>query len=143
LEPLDLTTGERETLQGWARRRKTEQAMAQRARIVLRCAAGESNGDVARAVGCSRQMVGKWRARLLQDGIEGLADGGRSGRPRMVTDGQVSEVIAKTLEQTPPDATQWSTRSMAQATGLSQSTVSRIWRAFALSPQRRPVQAQP
>lgn len=136
LEPLDLTTGERETLQGWARRRKTEQAMAQRARIVLRCAAGESNGDVALAVGCSRQMVGKWRARFLQDGIEGLADGGRSGRPRMVTDGQVSEVIAKTLEQTPPDATHWSTRSMAQATGLSQSTVSRIWRAFALSPHR-------
>jgi transposase len=136
LAPLELTASEQEVLRALARRRKAEQAMALRARIILRCAAGESNSDVALALGCSREMVGKWRSRFVRDGVEGLTDGRRSGRPRMVTDGQVSEVVAKTLEELPAGATHWSTRSMAQATGLSQSTVSRIWRAFALAPHR-------
>jgi transposase len=133
---VELTESEAETLRGWARRRKTEQALALRARIVLACAQGGTNSAVAELLGTSRETVGKWRARFVRDGLDGLVDGRRSGRPRMVTDEQVSEVIAKTLEQVPAGATHWSTRSMARATGMSQSSISRIWRAFGLSPHK-------
>ena len=136
LPAIVLTDAEAETLRAWARRRKTEQALALRARIVLACAKGQSNSAVAEMLGVSREMVGKWRQRFVEDGVEGLQDGHRSGRPRMVSDDQVSEVIARTLEQMPAGATHWSTRSMAASTGLSQSTVSRIWRAFGLAPHR-------
>lgn len=100
------------------------------------CAAGASNKDVAAEVGSTPHAVGRWRAQFVERRIAGLGDMPRSGGPRTVTDEQVAELVAKTLERTPRDATHWSTRSMAEETGLSQSTVSRIWRAFGLMPHR-------
>jgi transposase len=136
IAPLTLTPFEQATLDQWARRRKTSQALALRARIILRCAAGLSNQAVAAELGVSRPMVGKWRQRFLTDRLQGLGDAPRSGAPRRITDEQVEAVITKTLEETPPDATHWSTRSMARTLGLSQTAVSRIWRAFGLQPHR-------
>jgi len=134
--PLILTAEERTTLEAWARRRKTSQALALRARIILRCAEGVSNQAVAAELGVSRPMVGKWRQRFVTERLRGLGDAPRSGAPRRITDDQVEAVIRKTLEETPPDATHWSTRSMARTLGLSQTAVSRIWRAFGLQPHR-------
>jgi transposase len=135
LEPIVLTDDERRVLEGWARRRKTAQALALRSRIVLACAAGGSVSAVAAELGTSRATAGKWRARFLQDRLEGLSDEPRPGRPRTVTDEQVEKVITATLEREPPGGdTHWSTRSMAKEAGLSQSTVSRMWRAFGLKP---------
>ena len=130
-----LSDDERRVLVGWARRPKTAQALATRSRIVLRCAEGGTIGEVAAELGVCRDMVAKWRRRFLTDRLEGLSDAPRPGRPRVIGDEQVEQVIAKTLEERPSTAdTQWSTRSMAAATGMSQSTVSRIWRAFGLKP---------
>ena len=137
LPPLTLSDGERETLLRWSRRRTTAQALALRSRIVLRCAEGGSNSEVAAEFGIKRHTVAKWRSRFLSDGLEGLSDEPRPGAPRSITDERVEAVIVKTLEQPPPNQdTHWSTRSMAAATGMSQSTVSRIWRAFGLKPHR-------
>jgi len=133
---LTLTEDERSELRGWARRPTTAQAHALRARIILACAEGASNGDVADDLGVTRQTVGKWRQRFLDQRLDGLVDAPRPGAPRTITDEDVERVIATALEQAPKDATHWSTRSMAQATGLSQSSVSRIWRAFSLQPHR-------
>ena len=133
---LVLSDDERAALEGWVRRRSTSQAWALRCRIILGCATGASNKDVAEKVGSTPHAVGRWRSRFVEHRIAGLGDMPRSGAPRTVTDGQVAELIAATLERTPKDATHWSTRSMAAATGLSQSTVSRIWRAFGLQPHR-------
>jgi transposase len=130
-----LSDGERRVLTGWARRPKTAQALAVRSRIVLRCAEGGTIGEVADELGVSRDMVSKWRRRFLTDRLEGLSDERRPGRPRVIGDEQVEQVITKTLEDVPSTGdTQWSTRSMAAATGMSQSSVSRIWRAFGLKP---------
>ncbi len=135
LEPLVLTDDERQVLEGWARRRKTAQALALRSRIVLACAAGASVSQVAADLGISRATAGKWRSRFLEARLEGLSDEPRPGRPRTVTDEHVERVIAATLEQEPPNGdTHWSTRSMARSEGMSQSAVSRIWRAFGLKP---------
>jgi transposase len=135
LEPLVLTDDERQVLEGWARRRKTAQALALRSRIVLACADGDSVSAVADALGVSRATAAKWRSRFLRDRLEGLTDEPRPGRPRTVTDEHVEKVITATLEQEPPAGdTHWSTRSMARQTGMSQSAVSRIWRAFGLRP---------
>src|SRR6266566_3877457 len=132
-----LFSGEqRVALERWARRPKTAQALALRARIVLRCAEGLSNGAVAVEFGVHAATVGKWRRRFVAEGLDGLLDEPRPGAPRRISDEQVEEVIRRTLEETPQAATHWSTRSMAAATGLSQSAVSRIWRAFALQPHR-------
>ena len=125
---------ERETLERWARRHTTGQALALRCRIVLACAEGGSNIEVARAFGVHRMTVGKWRARFVAQRLDGLHDEPRPGAPRTISDDDVERVIVKTLEETPADATHWSTRSMAPATGMSQSAVSRIWRAFGLKP---------
>jgi transposase len=133
---LTLTPTERARLQAWTRRRTTAQALALRARIVLACAAGRDNTDVAEELRVTHQTVGKWRQRFLDRRLEGLLDEPRPGGPRRVNDAEVERVIVKTLESKPRDATHWSTRSMAKATGLSQSTISRIWRAFALQPHR-------
>ena len=133
---LTVAPGEREALQRWARRPKTAQALALRARIVLKCAEGRDNTDVAEALGVTPQTVGKWRGRFLERRLDGLLDEPRPGAPRRVGDADVERVIRKTLETTPRGATHWSTRLMAEATGLSQSTISRIWRAFALQPHR-------
>jgi len=136
VDPITLSRDERETLERWARRPKTAQALAQRARIVLACAMGAANGAVADQFGVTRQTVGRWRRRFAQRRVDGLLDEPRPGAPRRITDGQVERVIAMTLEQTPRDATHWSTRAMAKACGLSQTAVSRIWRAFVLQPHR-------
>jgi transposase len=134
LEPVALTDEERSVLSGWLGRRKTAQALAMRSRIVLRCAEGGTIGEVAQDLGVSRNMVSKWRSRFLARRLEGLTDEPRPGRPRLITDDQVEQVITKTLEETPGQDTHWSTRSMASQTGMSQSAISRIWRAFGLKP---------
>lgn len=130
-----MTDAERETLEGWARRPKTAQALALRARIVLACASGMSNMDVSRELRVSPPTVTKWRRRFVDDRLEGLSDEPRPGAPRTITDQQVEQVINKTLEEAPPHRdTHWSTRSMAEAVGMSQTAISRIWRAFDLKP---------
>jgi transposase len=135
LEPVVLSEEERQVLDGWARRRKTAQALALRSRIVLACADGSAVSAVAAELGISRATAGKWRSRFLESRLEGLTDKPRPGRPRTVTDEHVEKVIAATLEQEPPNGdTHWSTRSMARSEGMSQSAVSRIWRAFGLKP---------
>ena len=134
--PLILEDEERQILEQWARRPKTAQALALRARIILGCADGQTNTAVASELRVSKPTVGKWRSRFLEQRLDGLVDEPRSGRPRTVSDADVERVLALTLETMPEDSTHWSTRSMAHRCGLSQSTVSRIWRAFALQPHR-------
>ncbi len=136
MPPLILDDVERETLERWVRRPKTAQALALRARMILGCAEGRSNTTVGTDLGVSDETVGKWGSRFLERRLDGLPDEPRSGRPRAVTDDDVERVITLTLETAPRDATHWSTRSMAQRSGLSHNTVSRIWRAFGLQPHR-------
>jgi transposase len=133
---VTLTDEERETLERWARRPKSSQALALRCRIVLAAAEGEQSKDIAARLGCNASTVGRWRGRFARMGLDGLHDEPRPGRPRTVSDDDVERVIVKTLEEQPDDATHWSTRSMAAATGMSQSAVSRIWRAFGLKPHQ-------
>jgi transposase len=132
-----LTDGERETLERWARRPKSSQALALRCRIVLAAADGLSSLEIAERLDCHPATVGRWRGRFARRGFDGLHDEPRPGKPRSITDADVERVIVKTLEQQPKDATHWSTRSMAAAAGMSQSAVSRIWRAFGLKPHQR------
>jgi transposase len=135
--PLTLTPADREVLERWTRRRTTAQALALRARIVLACAeVGATNSGVARALRVSRPTVLTWRRRFAARGPDGLLDEPRPGAPRTITDADVERVITLTLETPPPDATHWSTRRLAAAAGMSQTAVSRIWRAFALQPHR-------
>ncbi|WP_431910791.1 IS630 family transposase [Amycolatopsis thermoflava] len=136
LVPLTLSDDERRTLEGWTRRRTTAQALALRARIVLACAEGGSNTDVARRLSLDRHTVTKWRARFVADRLDGLSDEPRPGRPRTISDEQVEQVVVTTLETKPANATHWSTRSLAAQTGMTQSAVSRIWRAFGLKPHQ-------
>jgi transposase len=137
-----LSDEEREVLERWARRPNSAQALALRCRIVLAAADGERSIDIAERLGCTRSTVGKWRGRFAERGLDGLHDEPRPGKPRQITDEDVERVIVKTLEEQPANATHWSTRSMATATGMSQSAISRIWRAFGLRPHRtEPLQA--
>src|SRR2546426_5151939 len=133
---LMLNQEERDTLQRWARRPKSAQALAQRARLVLACADGNNNRTVAGLLGVTHQTVGKWRHRFIEKRLDGLLDEPRPGTPRKLSDEDVERVLAMTLESLPQDATHWSTRSMAEASGLSHSSVHRIWRAFVLAPHR-------
>ena len=116
----------------WARRAKSSQALAQRCRIVLGCATGKSNKEVATELGVSQQMVCKWRQRFVEDRLDGLADEPRPGAPRPIGDEQIEQVLVATLQRQPKDATHWSRASMAKQSGLSKSTVGRIWKAFGL-----------
>jgi transposase len=134
--PLKLTAEERRTLEQWSRRPKTAQALALRARMILGCAAGKTNTRVAEELGVIKQTVGKWRQRFLRQRLDGLLEEPRPGAPRRITDVQIERVNTMTLESIPRGAKHWSTRSMAGASGLSQTAVSRIWRAFALQPHR-------
>lgn len=131
-----LTDEEREVLSRLARRHKTSQRLAQRAKIVLHAADGLNDTEIATALGTSRIAVGRWRRRFLEQRLDGLHDEPRPGTPRKVSDEQIEALIVKTLETKPRGATEWSTRLMAKKTGLSQSTVSRVWRAFGLAPHR-------
>jgi transposase len=134
LPELALIDQERTTLDRWARRRTSSQALAERCRIVLACAQGRTNTEVAQHLGVARSTVIKWRSRFLTRRLEGLVDEPRPGAPRKLTDEHIERVIVTTLETTPTDATHWSTRSLARALGLNQTAVSRIWRAFGLKP---------
>jgi transposase len=131
-----LSDEERSQLEAWARRPKSSQALALRSRIVLVSAEGVNNGVVGERLGVDRSTVRKWRNRFVEQRLDGLLDEPRPGRPRTITDEQVEEVITKTLESTPRNATHWSTRSMAAEVGLTQTAVARIWKAFGLQPHR-------
>ncbi len=133
---LALSDDERQTLTRWANRPKSAQRLALRARIVLACAEEPSNKAVAARLGVCRGTVNTWRARFVARRLDGLADEPRPGAPRTVTDEAVERVVTRTLETKPTNATHWSTRGMAEVSGLSQSTVGRIWRAFGLKPHR-------
>jgi transposase len=132
-----LSESECEQLEAWARRRKSAHALAQRSRIVLAAAAGLSNSDIARELGIHRSVATRWRNRFAANRLDGLLDEPRPRRPRTISDEKVEKVIVKTLERTPRDATHWSTRSMATEVGLTQTAVTRIWRAFARQPHRQ------
>jgi transposase len=131
---LELTDTEREQLVRWERRRKSSQALTLRSRIVLKCATGLSNTEVAQAVGVTPSTVGKWRSRFCELRLDGLVDDPRPGRPATISTEQVEEVLVATLESTPPNATHWTRASMAKRSGLSKSTIGRIWRTFELGP---------
>jgi transposase len=134
---LELAEAERAELQRLLRRRGVGQALAQRIRVVLACAEpGATNLGVAEALGVSRQTVATWRGRFAEHRLEGLVDAPRCGAPRTINDEAVEHLVALTLEEMPRNATHWSTRSMARRTGMSQTAVSRIWRAFGLRPHR-------
>jgi transposase len=133
---LVLSPSERATLKGLMERRKTAQALALRARIVLACTEGEPDTDVAERLQVNRLTVGKWRRRFLARRLDGLFDEPRPGAPRRISDRDVERVITKTLEANRRGATHWSTRSLAKATGISRASIHRIWRAFGLQPHR-------
>jgi transposase len=137
---LVLTAEERDQLGRWSRRAKSAQALALRAKIVLACADGvhvrADNKSVAARLGCSAATVGKWRGRFVADRLDGLVDEARPGRPATITAEQVEDVVVATLESTPAQATHWTRAKMAQRSGLSKSTIGRIWKAFDLKPHR-------
>lgn len=135
--PIVLTDEERDTLQRWRRRHSSSQALALRSRIVLACAEGLSNRQVAAQVGAHEATVGKWRRRFAEQRLDGLSDAPRPGAPRTVDDDTVEAVVIDTLESAPADATHWSTRSLAAKHGISHQTVAQIWRAFGLKPWRQ------
>ena len=139
-----LNESERGQLEAWTRRRKTAQALASRSRIILECATGVDSKVVAQRLSVSQQTVSKWRNRFAVSRLDGLLDAPRSGAPRTIDDACVNAVIARTLATVPENATHWSTRSMAREMGLSQTAVSRIWRAFGLQPHgRKPSSSRP
>lgn len=133
---VHLTHEQRSELERFASRPKTSQALAIRCRIILDSSESLSDTEIAKKEGVSRQTVGKWKKRFTAGGVDALLDEPRPGAPRAIDDEDVEKVITMTLESTPRDTTHWSTRSMAKATGMSQSAISRIWRAFALQPHR-------
>jgi transposase/transcriptional regulator with XRE-family HTH domain len=131
---LVVTDDEREQLLRWSRRRKSAQALALRCRIVLACADGADNKTVAAQLNCAAATVGKWRRRFVEHRLDGLLDEARPGRPPVITADQVEDVVVSTLEATPANATHWSRSKMAKRSGLSKSTIGRIWKAFELKP---------
>jgi transposase len=134
---ITLTPEERATLERWARRQKSAQALALRCRIVLGCADGLTHAEIAAQLGCNPVTVGKWRRRFAADRLDGLTDAPRPGAARTIGDDVVESVLVDTLESAPPDATHWSTRDLAAKYGISHTTVGEIWRAFGLKPWRQ------
>jgi transposase len=131
--PVILTVKERDTLVRWARQRKARRALAQRARIVLACAAGQTNSSIGARAGVTRQTVGRWRRRFVRGRLSSLVDLPRAGAPRRITDAQRERVVRLSRAATPGGARRWSTRAMARRCGLSQTAVCRIWRAWRVS----------
>jgi transposase len=136
LVALMLSDEEQAQLRSWTKRPKTAQALAMRSRVVILAAEGQNNKQIAAHLRVTLQTVGKWRQRYLDQGLDGLVDEPRPGTSRKLSDGDVERVLARTLESQPEAATHWSTRDMAKACGLSQSSITRIWRAFSLAPHR-------
>jgi len=134
--PIELSEEERCFLEAQIRRRKVSRALAERSSIILACAEGKQHKEIAQEIGVTAHTVGRWRTRFYEKRLEGLLDEPRVGRPRQIEDVEVESVVVRTLESTPEDATHWSTRSMAEVSGLSHMTISRIWRAFGLQPHR-------
>ena len=134
--PVTLAPTDKEKLDLLARRPKTAQRLALRAKIVLQAAEGLASQEIARKLGITGATVGKWRERYRVQGMEGLSDEPRPGAPRRITDSKIEEAVTQTLESLPPGATHWSTRSLAEKVGLSQSAVVRVWHAFGLQPHR-------
>ena len=133
---ITFSADERAELEALVRAQSTGQALARRARIVLLAADGLTNAAIARRLGLGQHTVGKWRRRFAQDRVDGLRDEPRPGAPRQIGDDAIAETIRMTLERRPADATHWSLRSMARATGYAPSTIHRIWQAFGLQPHR-------
>jgi len=134
---VTLDEGQRAQLEAFARSRSLPHAMVVRAKIILAAATGEQSGRIAERFGLSRHTVGKWRGRFAEQGIEGLYDEYRSGRPRSIEDERIAQLVAQTLQSKPEGVTQWSCRQMAEASGISKSTVQRVWAAFGLKPHRQ------
>lgn len=135
-QSIILAAADKEKLAMLARRPKSAQRVATRAKIVLRAAAGQSNQEIARSLAITPVTVGKWRERFRVQGLEGLSDEPRPGAPRKISDAQVEAAVTRTLESVPTAATHWSTRSLSQQVGLSQSAIVRIWHSFGLQPHR-------
>jgi transposase len=133
---LVVGDSDREQLLRWSRRASSAQALALRSKIILGCADGLDNKTLAARLGCSQATVGKWRGRFVESGLDGLLDEPRPGRTPTITAAQVEDVIVATLESTPRNATHWSRAKMAERTGLSKSTIGRIWKSFDLKPHR-------
>ena len=131
---VELSGDERETLERWARRPKSSQALALRCRIVLAAAQGCYNAEIAAALGCHAATVSKWRRRFASRRLDGLCDDPRPGPPRKITDEVIEAIIVRTLESAPQGATHWSTRSMAEEMDVSQTAVSQVWRTFGIKP---------
>src|SRR5690242_18790969 len=136
IKALVLTTQERAYLERQVRRHRVARSLSERCRVILRCADGLASKEVAAELGHHEHTVGKWRRRFLKDRCDGLLDEARPGRPRSINDDQVAAVIERTLHTTPADATHWSIRTMAAETGLSHTTIRRMWSAFGLQPHR-------
>jgi transposase len=134
--PVDLSDAERAQLVSWSRRRTSAAGLAMRSRIVLAAVEGGSNTEIAARLELNRGTVRRWRQRFLEARLDGLVDEPRPGRPRTVSDAEIEKLITETLEKAPKTDTHWSTRSMATHLGMSQSTVSRVWRAFGLAPHK-------
>ena len=133
---LELTGEEREALQRFARRRRTGAGIVMRAKIVLKCATGADNQDVAEELGVGQDMVGRWRKRFVEKRLDGLLDEPRVGRPRSVTDDDVERIVDTTLHEDPKVGTHWSCRKLAKEIGMSRDAVLRVWKAFGLRPDR-------
>ena len=133
---ISLSDEERVVLERRVRRRKIARADALRAEIILRAADGLNNCRIAEAVGVTRKTVQTWRERFARHRLDGLDDEPRCGAPRKIGDDRIEEIVIRTLETKPVNATHWSTREMAKASGVSTSSVHRIWTAFSLQPHR-------
>jgi len=133
---VELTEAERTDLQRLVRRRKTSQALALRARIVLAAASGSATEDIAEKLGVHPDTVSKWRCRFVRERLEGICDAPRSGAPRRVSDETIAEIIHRTVNTKPKGATHWSSRLLAAEIGVSHSTISKVWRSFGLQPHR-------
>jgi transposase len=133
---ITLSGDERKTLERWARRHSSSQALSLRCRIVLAGAEGLTNGEVATQLRVHPTTVSKWRHRFASDRLDGLVDAPRPGAARTIGDDVIEAIVVETLETAPPDATHWSTRGLADKHGISHTTVAEIWRAFGLKPWR-------